>query len=198
MIQHCTHFCDHLLAKGGDGAGSIELQADSIIIQLGVVLDEDLHQGQRLFTSYQNLGNCCLALVLEAVGMVIVGGDDGVNVHLPDFGDGFDMIPDVADGSAPLAGAVNAIALQAIACNEGIGAQIQQGGRILGMEMTDNLQEIIAEVPIAEMLKYATDLRSMTQGRGSFTSEFARYEEVPANASAKIIEDAKKRMKDEE
>ncbi|MBE5816936.1 MAG: elongation factor G [Clostridiales bacterium] len=71
-------------------------------------------------------------------------------------------------------------------------------GRILGMEMVDGLQEITAEVPSAEMLKYATDLRSITQGRGSFTSAFARYEEVPASASAKIIEDAKRRMKEEE
>ncbi|MBE7086807.1 MAG: hypothetical protein E7369_00725, partial [Clostridiales bacterium] len=43
-----------------------------------------------------------------------------------------------------------------------------------------------------EMLKYATDLRSMTQGRGSFTAEFLRYEEVPFSAQDKIIADAKK------
>ena len=53
-------------------------------------------------------------------------------------------------------------------------------GRILGMEPTDNKQKITAEVPLAEMFKYATDLRSMTQGRGSFSMEFVRYEEVPS------------------
>ena len=72
-------------------------------------------------------------------------------------------------------------------------------GRVLGMSPTDDgLQEIIAEVPAAEMCKYATDLRSMTQARGSFDTEFARYEEVPENIAAKIIEEAKKNMTDDE
>ena len=70
-------------------------------------------------------------------------------------------------------------------------------GRVLGMNPTDNGgQEIIAEVPAAEMCKYATDLRSMTQARGSFDSEFVRYEEVPSNIAAKIIEEAQKNMTD--
>jgi len=54
------------------------------------------------------------------------------------------------------------------------------------------MQKVEAEVPQAEMTKYATDLRSMTQARGSFTLTFVRYEEVPANIAAKIIEQAKK------
>ena len=65
-------------------------------------------------------------------------------------------------------------------------------GRILGMEVVDGLQEISTEAPLIEMLKYATDLRSMTQGRGKFTAEFIRYEEVPYSAQEKIIADAKK------
>lgn len=65
-------------------------------------------------------------------------------------------------------------------------------GRILGMDLEDQEQVVSAEVPRAEMLKYATDLRSMTQGRGSFTSAFARYEEVPAPLTQKIVE-ARKR-----
>lgn len=70
-------------------------------------------------------------------------------------------------------------------------------GRVLGMNPTDDgEQEIVAEVPAAEMSKYATDLRSMTQARGSFDSEFVRYEEVPSNIAAKIIEEAKKNMVD--
>ena len=46
------------------------------------------------------------------------------------------------------------------------------------------------------MLKYATELRSMTQGRGSFTMKFERYEEVPAMYADKIIEEAKKRKEE--
>ncbi len=65
-------------------------------------------------------------------------------------------------------------------------------GRILGMEVVDGLQEISTEAPLVEMLKYATDLRSMTQGRGKFVAEFLRYEEVPYSAQEKIIADAKK------
>lgn len=65
-------------------------------------------------------------------------------------------------------------------------------GRILGMELEDGKQVISAEVPLAEMFKYATDLRSMTQGRGSFAMEFIRYEEVPSNIATKIIDDAEK------
>lgn len=66
-------------------------------------------------------------------------------------------------------------------------------GRILGMEPCHNgTQRVIAEVPEAEMFGYATDLRSLTQDRGSFTIRFERYEEVPANVAEKIIEEAKK------
>ena len=54
------------------------------------------------------------------------------------------------------------------------------------------MQQVEAEAPLAEMFKYATDLRSMTQARGSFTMEFARYEDVPANVAEKIIASAKK------
>lgn len=70
-------------------------------------------------------------------------------------------------------------------------------GKVLGMEPEDGNQKIVAEVPLAEMTKYATDLKSMTQARGSFEMKFERYEEVPATEAAKIIENAKK-LKDEE
>ncbi len=61
-------------------------------------------------------------------------------------------------------------------------------GRVLGMEsLGDGTQRITATVPQAEMLHYATDLRSITQGRGSFTMEFAQYEEVPANVQQEIV-----------
>jgi len=66
-------------------------------------------------------------------------------------------------------------------------------GRVLGMALVgDGMQQITANVPQAEMLHYATDLRSITQGRGSFTMEFYQYEEVPANVQQEIIAQHKK------
>lgn len=73
-----------------------------------------------------------------------------------------------------------------------IGDINKRRGRVLGMEQEGNLQKVNAEVPLAEMFKYTTDLRSMTQARGSFTSEFERYEEVPESEVKKIIEDNSK------
>ncbi|MBW2039846.1 MAG: elongation factor G [Deltaproteobacteria bacterium] len=59
--------------------------------------------------------------------------------------------------------------------------------KILGVEAKGNNQIIRAHVPMAEVLKYAPDLRSITGGRGSFTMEFSHYEEVPSHISEKII-----------
>jgi elongation factor G len=73
-----------------------------------------------------------------------------------------------------------------------LGDMNKRRGRILGMEAVGGLQEISAEAPLVEMIKYAIDLRSMTQGRGKFTFEFLRYEEVPFSAQEKIIADANK------
>ncbi|NLZ25809.1 MAG: elongation factor G, partial [Clostridiales bacterium] len=70
-------------------------------------------------------------------------------------------------------------------------------GRILGTDSFNGKAVVTAEVPQAELFKYATDLRSMTQGRGKFTMKFVRYEEVPAQLTPKIIEDAKKRKEAE-
>ena len=64
-------------------------------------------------------------------------------------------------------------------------------GTVLGMNAHDGMQIVEAEVPMAEMSSYTIDLRSMTQGRGSFSLKFARYEEAPAMVQQKIIEDAK-------
>ena len=72
-----------------------------------------------------------------------------------------------------------------------MGDMNKRRGRIMGMNQVDGLQQLVAEAPHAEMFKYATDLRSMTQARGSFTMSFERYEEVPANVAQKIIENAK-------
>lgn len=73
-----------------------------------------------------------------------------------------------------------------------IGDINKKRGRVLGMDPVEGQQKIIAEVPQGELFKYATDLRSLTQARGSFTSRFERYEEVPANEVAKIIENSKR------
>lgn len=65
-------------------------------------------------------------------------------------------------------------------------------GRILGMTPTgDGKGKVTAEVPEAEMFKYATDLRSMTQARGSFTFEFVRYEQAPEPVAQKVIQSVK-------
>jgi elongation factor G len=69
-----------------------------------------------------------------------------------------------------------------------MGDMNKRRGKILGMEpQTGGGQKVLAEAPQAEMFKYAIMLRSMTQARGSFTMQFARYEEVPAHLSEKII-----------
>ena len=79
-----------------------------------------------------------------------------------------------------------------------IGDMNRRRGRIMGMNPADGLQQVVAEVPLAEMFKYATDLRSMTQARGTFDMEIIRYDEVPGNIAAKIIEQAKKEEDEEE
>jgi elongation factor G len=65
-------------------------------------------------------------------------------------------------------------------------------GRILGINPGDGASVIEAQVPYAELLRYATDLRSLTQGRGSFVMEFDHYEEVPAYIAQKVIDERKK------
>ncbi|MBQ9518816.1 MAG: elongation factor G [Firmicutes bacterium] len=69
-----------------------------------------------------------------------------------------------------------------------MGDMNKRRGRILGMEKDEKgKQNIIVEVPVAEMANYSTDLRSMTQGRGKYTLEFARYEEAPKDVQDKVI-----------
>ena len=74
-----------------------------------------------------------------------------------------------------------------------IGDLNKRRGRVMGMTPTGDGQQVVdAEVPMGEMSSYAIDLRSMTQGRGSYSLKFVRYEEVPQMNQAKIIEEAKK------
>lgn len=63
-------------------------------------------------------------------------------------------------------------------------------GKILGMEPNGHFQTIQADVPLAELHRYSTSLRSMTQGRGDFRRRFARYEPVPAEITQKIVAEA--------
>ncbi|HEY49262.1 MAG TPA: elongation factor G [Dehalococcoidia bacterium] len=64
--------------------------------------------------------------------------------------------------------------------------------KVLGMTPGDGINVIDAQVPLAELLRYAIDLRSITQGRGSYTMEFSHYEEVPAHLAQRIIAESKK------
>ncbi len=80
-----------------------------------------------------------------------------------------------------------------------IGDMNKRRGRILGMNpIGGGIQEIVAEAPMAEMTRYAIDLRAITQARGSFHTEFARYEDVPEMIAQKIIEEAKKNAAENE
>jgi elongation factor G len=73
-----------------------------------------------------------------------------------------------------------------------IGDLNSRRGRPLGMEPAGpGMTEIKAEVPMAEMLSYAPDLRSITGGQGEFTMEFERYEEVPGHLAAKVVDEAR-------
>jgi elongation factor G len=73
-----------------------------------------------------------------------------------------------------------------------IGDLNSRRGRVLRVDAKGNYQVVVANVPMAEMLKYAPDLNSKTGGRGTFTMEFSHYEEVPAQLAEKVIAQAKK------
>jgi elongation factor G len=68
-----------------------------------------------------------------------------------------------------------------------IGDLNSRRGRIEGMEANGNVQQIRAQVPLSEMFGYATDLRSRTQGRATYTMQFAQYSEVPSAISSEIV-----------
>lgn len=72
-----------------------------------------------------------------------------------------------------------------------MGDMNKRRGRIMGIDADEDGSVITAEVPTAEMVSYATDLKSMTQGRGWFTISHARYEQAPSEVSVKVIEEHK-------
>jgi len=71
-------------------------------------------------------------------------------------------------------------------------------GRVMGMENRNNRAIINAEIPLAEILRYGTDLRSMTQGRGIYTIEFGRYEPVPSHLADQVISQSKEEEAEQE
>ena len=84
------------------------------------------------------------------------------------------------------------VTLKAVVNDEAMGDIIgdinKRRGRVLGMTPNgDGTQEILAEVPDAEMTTFSTAVRQITQGRGSFTTEFARYERTPEHIAQKVI-----------
>ena len=78
-----------------------------------------------------------------------------------------------------------------------IGDLNSRRGKVLGMDSVGHHQIIKGQVPLAEILKYAPDLRSMTSGRGTFTYEHSHYEEVPAFIAEKIIAESKRAKAEE-
>jgi elongation factor G len=60
------------------------------------------------------------------------------------------------------------------------------------IDLEEGYTVIDVDVPQSEMLRYSTDLRSLTQGKGSYSMEFDHYDQVPAHMSQKVVEDAKR------
>ncbi len=84
-----------------------------------------------------------------------------------------------------------AIAVPEDAVGDVIGDLNSRRGRPLGMESAGGMTEVRAEVPMAELLGYAPDLRAITGGQGEFTMELARYEEVPGHLVEKVVAQVK-------
>ena len=63
-------------------------------------------------------------------------------------------------------------------------------GKILGMDSEGHFQVVRAEVPLAELYKYSTNLRSLTQGRGIHERDFSHYEEVPREIAERVVAEA--------
>ena len=79
-----------------------------------------------------------------------------------------------------------------------IGDLNQRRGRVLGVDALGKSQIVRCQVPLAEVLRYSSDLRSITSGRGQFTMKVSHYEEVPAVIAEKVISESKKEMGEEE
>ena len=71
-------------------------------------------------------------------------------------------------------------------------------GHVLGMDTKDGYQVITAQVPQAELFTYATELRSLTAGRGTFAATLDHYQDVPSHIAEKVIEEHRKAQEAEE
>jgi elongation factor G len=71
-------------------------------------------------------------------------------------------------------------------------------GRILGTDQAGSLQVINAQVPQSEMMRYAADLRSISQGRASYEMSFSHYEELPAHLTDQVVAQAKQAQENED
>jgi elongation factor G len=74
----------------------------------------------------------------------------------------------------------------------------QRRGRVLGMDSKGRMQVIKAQAPMSEMLRYSSDLRQITGGRGAFTMGFSHYDEVPAQLQERIIQESGRKVEEEE
>lgn len=126
------------------------------------LLDGKTHPVDSSDIAFQIAGSLAFKKAAEQAGMVLLEPVMNVSVTVPD-----DLVGDV------------------------IGDLNGKRGRIQGMEPNgDGTTTVRAQVPMAEMLRYASDLRSITGGRGSFEMSFSHYEEVPAHIAQKVVEEA--------
>ncbi len=79
-----------------------------------------------------------------------------------------------------------------------IGYVNQRRGRVLGMESSGRAQVILAQAPMAEVLRCATEVHSITGGRGSVSMAFSHYDEVPGHLAEKIVTEAKVAAEEED
>ncbi len=88
------------------------------------------------------------------------------------------------------------VKLKAAVAGEYLGAVMgdisKRRGRIVESDTDGDITTVVAEVPLAETAKYATDLRSITRGQGKFSTEFLRYDELPPALAVKVIAAANK------
>jgi len=126
------------------------------------LLDGKTHPVDSSDIAFQIAGSLAFKKAAEQAGMVLLEPIMNVAVTVPD-----DLVGDV------------------------IGDLNGRRGRIQGMEPNgDGTTTVRAQVPMAEMLRYASNLRSITGGRGSFEMSFSHYEEVPAQIAQKVVEEA--------
>jgi elongation factor G len=130
------------------------------------LLDGKTHPVDSSDIAFQIAGSLAFKKAAEQAGVVLLEPIMNVSVTVPD-----DLVGDV------------------------IGDLNGKRGRIQGMEPNgDGTTTVRAQVPMAEMLRYASDLRSITGGRGSFEMSFSHYEEVPAHIAQKVVEEARQRQ----